>query len=109
LKPGGVLAILEFSHPASAWLRGAYGFYSRVVLPAIGGLVSGSRDAYTYLPESIRKFPSAAELKRMMEAAGFTATNYQLLTGGIAALHTGRKLTASRITLVAEQAVDIVS
>ncbi len=91
LKRGGVLAILEFSHPSGFVMKSVYDFYSRVLLPLIGGAVSGSREAYSYLPESIRKFPSAAELCRMMAGAGFATAEYELLTGGIAALHIGRK------------------
>ena len=91
LRPGGMLAILEFSHPPGRLMKALYGFYSRVILPAIGGAISGSRDAYTYLPESIRKFPRAPELCRMMTASGFASAEYRLLTGGIAALHIGRK------------------
>jgi demethylmenaquinone methyltransferase/2-methoxy-6-polyprenyl-1,4-benzoquinol methylase len=91
LKPGGVLAILEFSHPPGLLMRTAYGFYSRYVLPVVGSMVSGSREAYAYLPESIRKFPLPGELKDMMSETGFRETSYQLLTGGIAALHSGTK------------------
>jgi demethylmenaquinone methyltransferase/2-methoxy-6-polyprenyl-1,4-benzoquinol methylase len=89
LKPGGMLAILEFSHPQGRFIKTAYGLYSRFVMPLIGGAISGSREAYTYLPESIRKFPRAPELQHMMETAGFDQARFQLLTGGIAALHTG--------------------
>jgi len=89
LKPGGMLAILEFSHPQGPMMRTLYGFYSRVLLPGIGSLVSGAPGAYAYLPESIRKFPRAAQLQSMMNSAGFTETRFELLTGGIAALHTG--------------------
>ncbi len=91
LKPGGLLAILEFSHPTAPLTRAAYGFYSRAVLPLVGGIVSGSREAYAYLPESIKAFPRANELKRMLEAAGYASANYQLLSKGIAALHTAQK------------------
>ena len=91
LKPGGVLAILEFSHPPGALVKLGYGFYSQVLLPVIGSLITGSREAYAYLPESIRKFPSAGELEQKMHAAGFTQTKFELLTGGIAALHSGTK------------------
>jgi demethylmenaquinone methyltransferase/2-methoxy-6-polyprenyl-1,4-benzoquinol methylase len=91
LKPGGVLAILEFSHPPGAIMRRAYGFYSKVVMPAIGSMVSGSREAYTYLPESIAKFPGPEVLRTMMQSAGLTDTSFKLLSGGIAALHIGRK------------------
>ncbi len=91
LKPGGMLTILEFSYPPGRITKAAYGFYSRVLLPAVGSLVSGSREAYTYLPDSIRKFPRAEELRAMMSAAGFAQSNFELLTRGIAALHIGRK------------------
>jgi demethylmenaquinone methyltransferase/2-methoxy-6-polyprenyl-1,4-benzoquinol methylase len=94
LKPGGVLAILEFSHPPNALLRQAYGFYSRAVLPLIGGLISGSRSAYSYLPESVANFPRAEELCGMFVASGFTSARFELLTGGIAALHSGEKFIA---------------
>lgn len=91
LQPGGKLAILEFSHPPRIAMKAAYGLYSRVVLPLIGRVLSGSREAYTYLPDSIRKFPRADRLAAMMLQAGFTGSTFQLLTGGIAALHTGVK------------------
>lgn len=91
LKPGGTLAILEFSHPQGTAMKAAYGFYSRVMLPAIGALLSGSREAYAYLPESIRKFPGAPDLRERMIAAGFGETTFTLLTGGIAALHVGTR------------------
>ena len=94
LKPGGVLAILEFSHPRGWLMKSSYGFYSRFVLPTIGALVSGSREAYGYLPESIRMFPQAVDLRAMLESRGFVQTDFEMLTGGIAALHTGRKTAA---------------
>lgn len=95
LKPGGVLAILEFSHPRGWLLKSSYGFYSSVVVPAVGALLSGSREGYRYLPESIRLFPGAAELQAMMEGGRFIDADFKLLTGGIAALHTGRKSPAT--------------
>jgi demethylmenaquinone methyltransferase / 2-methoxy-6-polyprenyl-1,4-benzoquinol methylase len=91
LRPGGMLAILEFSHPRGKVVGSVYGFYSRAVLPFIGSLVSGSREAYAYLPESIDRFPRAEELLAMMDTAGFRQSRYELLSGGIAALHTGVK------------------
>lgn len=87
LKPGGVLAILEFSHPRGRLVKMGYGLYSKFVLPAIGAAVSGSAEAYHYLPESVRKFPPAENLVEMMAAAGFENALFELLTGGIAALH----------------------
>jgi demethylmenaquinone methyltransferase/2-methoxy-6-polyprenyl-1,4-benzoquinol methylase len=91
LKPGGQVAILEFSHPGNVVVRLGYGFYSHIILPTVGTIVSGSREAYTYLPSSIRKFPKAPVLAEMMRSAGFARAEYQLLTGGIAALHVGTK------------------
>jgi demethylmenaquinone methyltransferase/2-methoxy-6-polyprenyl-1,4-benzoquinol methylase len=90
LKPGGMAAILEFSQPPNALFAALYNLYSRRILPWIGGLISGSRDAYTYLPESVRKFPRAPELAAMMQRAGFTEVSFEYLTGGIVALHIGR-------------------
>lgn len=90
LKPGGSIAILEFSHP-TGFVKAAYRLYSRALLPLVGALVSGSREAYTYLPDSIQKFPRAEPLRAMLERAGFASTCFQLLTGGIAALHVGEK------------------
>jgi demethylmenaquinone methyltransferase/2-methoxy-6-polyprenyl-1,4-benzoquinol methylase len=89
LKPGGTLVILEFSTPPNPLLASAYGFYSRAVLPAIGGMLSGSKDAYTYLPESVRKFPDADGLADQMRDAGFVNVRFERLTFGIVALHLG--------------------
>lgn len=91
LKPGGVLAILEFSQPTNRAFAAVYGFFSARVLPWIGGLISGSREAYSYLPESIRKFPGAEELASQMRTAGFTRVEFERMTGGAVALHIGRK------------------
>ena len=91
LKCGGLLAILEFSHPPGPVMKAVYSFYSRVLLPAIGAAVSGSHEAYAYLPDSIRKFPEAEQLRLMMAGAGFSDTRFELLTRGVAALHIGRK------------------
>jgi demethylmenaquinone methyltransferase/2-methoxy-6-polyprenyl-1,4-benzoquinol methylase len=87
LRPGGVAAILEFSQPPNKIFAAFYNLYSRRILPAIGGALSGSRDAYTYLPESVRKFPGPEELAQMMRSAGFAAVNFERLTAGIVALH----------------------
>ena len=90
LRPGGMAAILEFSQPPNAAFAALYNFYAPRILPWIGGLISGSRDAYTYLPESVRKFPAAPELAAMMHCAGFADVSFEYLTGGIVALHLGR-------------------
>ena len=90
LGPGGMAAILEFSQPPNAAFGALYSLYSRRILPWIGGVISGSRDAYTYLPESVRKFPIAPDLAAMMQSAGFVDVSFEYLTGGIVALHLGR-------------------
>jgi len=89
LRPNGMAAILEFSEPPNAVFAALYHFYSRRILPLIGGALSGSRDAYTYLPESVRKFPPAEELAEEMRRAGFAEVRYERFTGGIVALHLG--------------------
>ena len=91
LRPGGILAILEFSHPQGMFVRASYGLYSKLLLPAIGGMFSGSREAYEYLPASIQRFPRAEQLRDMMTSAGFGEARFQRLSGGIAALHTAVK------------------
>ena len=91
LKPGGVAAILEFSQPSNATFRALYGFFSTSVLPRIGGIISGSPEAYSYLPESIRKFPGAEQLAQDMRRAGFSRVEFERMTGGAVALHIGHK------------------
>jgi demethylmenaquinone methyltransferase/2-methoxy-6-polyprenyl-1,4-benzoquinol methylase len=90
LRPGGMAAILEFTQPPNAAFATLYNLYACRILPWIGGLISGSRDAYTYLPESVRKFPAAPELAGMMRGTGFSDVTFEYLTGGIVALHLGR-------------------
>ena len=89
LRKGGAAAILEFSQPPNPAFAAVYNFYSRRMLPWIGGALSGSRAAYEYLPESVRKFPSAEELAEKMRTAGFARVEFEYLTGGIVALHLG--------------------
>jgi demethylmenaquinone methyltransferase/2-methoxy-6-polyprenyl-1,4-benzoquinol methylase len=91
LKPGGWVAVLEFSRPANAMLRPVFGFYFTKVLPLMGGLISGSPMAYSYLPASVQKFPDQQELSLLMQRAGFEQVKFENLTGGIAALHMGRR------------------
>ena len=91
LKPGGWVAVLEFSRPSNAIVRAFYGLYFRNVLPLLGGAISGSLSAYTYLPASVQKFPDQAQLALLMKHAGFDQVQYENLTGGVAALHLGRR------------------
>jgi demethylmenaquinone methyltransferase/2-methoxy-6-polyprenyl-1,4-benzoquinol methylase len=95
LDAGGTPAILEFSQPPNRSFAAMYNWYSRRILPVIGGALSGSRDAYAYLPESVRKFPSADELAGDMRLAGFEEVSYEYWTGGIVALHVGRVAKAT--------------
>jgi len=90
LKPGGTLAILEFSTPPSALFRAGYQAYSRWVLPRVGGWISGMPEAYTYLPESVRKFPAAPELAAGMRETGFVGVEFERMMFGVVALHVGQ-------------------
>lgn len=91
LKPGGRLAVLEFSAPVVPGFGKLFNFYFSHILPRIGGAVSGSRGAYEYLPDSVSKFPDQKRLAEMMGSTGFGPVKFQNLTGGIAALHVGTK------------------
>lgn len=91
LKPGGVAAVLEFSQPTNKPFAALYGFFSKHVLPRVGGMISGSQDAYSYLPESIGKFPGADELAGQMRRTGFSHVEFERMIGGAVALHLARK------------------
>jgi demethylmenaquinone methyltransferase / 2-methoxy-6-polyprenyl-1,4-benzoquinol methylase len=91
LKPGGRCAVLEFSSPVVPGFRALFRLYFTRVLPRIGGLVSGSRGAYEYLPDSVSRFPDQKRLAELMRGVGFEEVEYLNLTGGIAALHLGTR------------------
>lgn len=91
LKPGALVAVLEFSKPKYAVFRGLFRIYFTRLLPFVGGLISGSKGAYQYLPDSVSRFPDQDELLTLMREAGFEEVTYKNLTGGIAALHLGRR------------------
>jgi demethylmenaquinone methyltransferase/2-methoxy-6-polyprenyl-1,4-benzoquinol methylase len=93
LRHGGMAAILEFSQPPNRLFAALYSFYSGRILPALGGLISGDRDAYHYLPGSVRKFPNPDELAEQMRRAGFAKVDCERMTGGIVALHVGMTAT----------------
>ena len=92
LKPGGALLILEFTPNRNP----LFNFYSGVIMPFVGKLVSKDPDAYHYLHRSVKAFPNAEELKKRMETAGFSSVHYKKMTMGIAALHVGEKTRLSR-------------
>jgi demethylmenaquinone methyltransferase / 2-methoxy-6-polyprenyl-1,4-benzoquinol methylase len=89
LRPGGSIAILEFCEPKAGPLAALYRFYFTRILPKIGGAISGSSEAYSYLPGSVEKFPQPEILKNWIEEAGFSGVNYERWTFGAVALHGG--------------------
>ncbi|KAN0028337.1 hypothetical protein ACTFIV_010179 [Dictyostelium citrinum] len=92
LKPGGRFLCLEFSQVPNPLLRFAYDQYSFNVIPVMGQLISGDRDSYAYLVESIRKFPDQETFVQMIQDAGFKQVTYKNLTFGICSIHSGFKL-----------------
>lgn len=91
MKPGARVVCLEFSRPRRPIVRSLHRFYLLRVLPVIGWLISGDKEAYIYLPRSIMEFPSAEELKATMQKAGLERVHFRFLTWGVVALHVGSK------------------
>lgn len=91
LKPGGRYVVLEFSRPGFGPWRALYHAYLHVGIPAIGGLLTGDRESFVYLNDSIRRFPTQPQLAAELRAAGFSAISWRDLSGGIVALHTAVK------------------
>lgn len=91
LRPGGTVAVLEFSKPQTPVLRTFFRVYFTKLLPLLGGLISGSKSAYEYLPDSVSRFPNQDSLATLLKEVGFTEVTFQNLTGGIAALHIGQR------------------
>ena len=96
LKPGGILAILEFSKPSNPWFDRLFQLYFFKVLPQIGNRISKHNHAYGYLPASVRLFPSQLELKKILQDSGFAEIGFCNLTGGIAAVHYGTRVMVDR-------------
>ncbi|MBE0548227.1 MAG: class I SAM-dependent methyltransferase [Rubrivivax sp.] len=94
LKPGGRFLCLEFSTPWAP-VRPFYNFFSFAVIPRLGALVAQAPEAYTYLVESIRRFPDQRSFKALMEQAGFADVSYRNLSFGIACIHAGSKPAAA--------------
>jgi demethylmenaquinone methyltransferase/2-methoxy-6-polyprenyl-1,4-benzoquinol methylase len=90
LKPGGRAVCLEFSLPRNRIFRELYSFYFYCLVPWMGGLLS-HRDAYSYLPASVRRFPEREVLAQIMREAGFAEVTWQELTFGIVCIHSGVK------------------
>ena len=92
VRPAGQVLILEFTLPANRLLRRGYLLYFGRILPRIGRLIARSEiDAYRYLPDSVSRWPRPDELKAEMEGAGLRDVTVDLIFGGIAAIHVGRK------------------
>ena len=91
LKPGGRIVILDTTRPKKNLLSPFIRFHMHVIIPALGGLLSGMRDAYTYLPDSTEGFLSAEELSVRMVAVGFKRVQFKRLMFGTIAIHWGEK------------------
>ncbi|MFW6373799.1 MAG: bifunctional demethylmenaquinone methyltransferase/2-methoxy-6-polyprenyl-1,4-benzoquinol methylase UbiE [Thermodesulfobacteriota bacterium] len=91
LKPGGVFMCLEFSKPVTPWFRWLYDFYSFHIMPHLGDLLVGTRQAYTCLPETIRLFLMPEELSDIFRRIGYTDVRFKRLTNGIAVVHIATK------------------
>ena len=91
-KPGGRVAVLEFSLPQNALIRSVYLWYFRNILPRIGQLVSrNSEAAYKYLPTSVSEFPQGDELAELMRSCGLDSVTWKPFTFGVATLYVGHK------------------
>jgi demethylmenaquinone methyltransferase / 2-methoxy-6-polyprenyl-1,4-benzoquinol methylase len=91
LKPGGTVAILEFTEPPNTLMGGLYRWYCRNILPRIGGFISGNAPAYVYLPRSIARFFRPEELANLMTQVGFGGAQWEAWMFGSVALHTAQK------------------
>lgn len=91
LKPGGLLVVLDFSLPASPVLRHPYRFYLHHLLPCVAGWLTGNREAYAYLGDSIERFPSGDAMLALIEAAGFSRAKWEPQCGGISSLYLGTR------------------
>lgn len=87
LRPGGRLAILDFSLPTQPFFRSAYRWYLHRLLPTLGGWITGNREAYRYLGDSIERFPAGEAMCRLITEAGFQQARAEPLAGGISSLY----------------------
>jgi demethylmenaquinone methyltransferase/2-methoxy-6-polyprenyl-1,4-benzoquinol methylase len=93
LRNKGMILVLEFSKPSGFLFRSIYNFYFRNILPIVGKLFSKDKSAYSYLPDSVYKFPDNKEFLHLLAEAGFSDTRQVKLTGGVASIYTGLKKT----------------
>ena len=87
LKPGGRMAILELATPDNPFIRFFYNIYTRRIIPWLGSRIAGNRDAYTYLPSSIERFPKGAAMVDKLKAAGGRTVEHRKLTFGVCRLY----------------------
>lgn len=92
LSHGGKLVILELSVPSNAFIRWCYKLYFLKILPFIGGLVSGDRSAYEYLPASVLRFPAPDKFMSIMKSAGFDVVEHRAMTLGVCRMYIGKKI-----------------
>jgi demethylmenaquinone methyltransferase/2-methoxy-6-polyprenyl-1,4-benzoquinol methylase len=93
IRNGGMIMVLEFSKPKGFPIKPLYNFYFRNILPFFGRLFSKDKDAYNYLPDSVMKFPDNEEFLKLLVKAGWSETHQVKLTGGVASIYTGIKLS----------------
>lgn len=91
LRPGGILCSLDFDRPEAAWLRSIYLTYLDMVGSVLGWVLHRDPDTYRYIPESIRRYPGARGVVRLMEDAGFREVRHIPVLGGLMAIHLGRR------------------
>ena len=91
LRSDGRLVILELSIPSNPIVRWCYKLYFLNILPAIGGMISGNRGAYNYLPASVLHFPAPAKFTEMLREAGFKKVSHRSLTAGICSMYIAEK------------------
>ena len=93
IRDGGMIMVLEFSKPSAFPFRPVYNFYFRNILPFFGKIFSKDKAAYRYLPDSVMKFPENDEFLKLLALAGFSETRQIKLTGGVASIYTGIRLS----------------
>ncbi len=91
LKPGGRVLIMEFALPKNWFIRKTYFFYFRNILPFLGNLLSGHKDAYSYLNKTVEDFPHGENFRSWMINAGFANTSFEKFTFGVVNLYRGDK------------------
>jgi demethylmenaquinone methyltransferase/2-methoxy-6-polyprenyl-1,4-benzoquinol methylase len=96
LKEGGSFVILEFSIPDSSLIRPLYLFYFKYILAFVGGMISGDKDAYTYLPDSVMGFSTPDSIRAMLKDAGFSGISSTPLTWGIVTVYAEKKDKANK-------------